>query len=333
MKKKENETKEKKMIYLDPKADLPFKKVFGEHKNLAKSLLNALLPLSDDEKITDVEYLDTEMLPDAPWRKNTIVDVHCTDSQGRQFLVEMQLHWNHEFKNRVLLNAAKAFVRQSRQGESYMLLQPVWSLNLVNDVFEPDTEEYYHHYKMVNIKDTNKVIEGLQLVFVELPKFKPDSHAEKRMYNLWLRYLTEIDSETRRVSPDLTSNAEVEEAIEQLHISTFSDAQLYFYDRFWDAVSVENTWIGIAKKSKETGYQSGMAKGLEKGMEKGLEKGRVEGRTEGLQEGMEKGLEKGRAEGKAEGLKEAAANMKRLGISPEHIAQSTGIPVEEIKGL
>ena len=305
------------MIYLDPKADLPFKKVFGEHKHLAKSLLNALLPLSDDEKITDVEYLDTEMLPDAPWRKNTIVDVHCTDSQGRQFLVEMQLHWNHEFKNRVLLNAAKAFVRQSRKGENYMLLQPVWSLNLVNDVFEPDTEEYYHHYKMVNIKDTNKVIEGLQLVFVELPKFRPDNHAEKRMYNLWLRYLTEIDSETRRISPDLTSNVEVEEAIEQLHISTFSDAQLYFYDRFWDAVSVENTWIDIAKKSKETGYQSGMAKGLEEGMEKGLEKG----------------LEKGRAEGKAEGLKEAAAKMKQLGIPAEQIAHSTGIPAEEIKGM
>ncbi|MBP5613869.1 MAG: PD-(D/E)XK nuclease family transposase, partial [Bacteroidales bacterium] len=206
---------------------------------------------------------------------------------------------------------------QSRKGENYMLLQPVWSLNLVNDVFEPDTEEYYHHYKMVNIKDTDKVIEGLQLVFVELPKFKPDNHAERKMYNLWLRYLTEIDSETRRISPDLTSNVEVEEAIEQLHISTFSDAQLYFYDRFWDAVSVENTWIDIAKKSKETGYQSGMAKGLEKGMEKGMEKGRAEGR----------------AEGKAEGLKEAAANMKRLGIFPEHIAQSTGIPVEEIKGL
>ena len=325
MKKKENETKEKKMIYLDPKADLPFKKVFGEHKHLAKSLLNALLPLSDEEKITDVEYLDTEMLPDAPWRKNTIVDVHCTDSQGRQFLVEMQLHWNHEFKNRVLLNAAKAFVRQSRQGESYMLLQPVWSLNLVNDVFEPDTEEYYHHYKMVNIKDTDKVIEGLQLVFVELPKFKPDSHAEKRMYNLWLRYLTEIDSETRRVSPDLTSNAEVEEAIEQLHISTFSDAQLYFYDRFWDAVSVENTWIDTVKISTEKGYQSGM----EKGREEGLAKGRAEGRTESRREGLQEGLEKGRAEG----LKEAAAKMKQLGIPAEQISQSTGIPVEEIKGM
>ena len=321
MKKKENETKEKKMIYLDPKADLPFKKVFGEHKHLAKSLLNALLPLSDEEKITDVEYLDTEMLPDAPWRKNTIVDVHCTDSQGRQFLVEMQLHWNHEFKNRVLLNAAKAFVRQSRQGESYMLLQPVWSLNLVNDVFEPDTEEYYHHYKMVNIKDTNKVIEGLQLVFVELPKFKPDSHAEKRMYNLWLRYLTEIDSETRRVSPDLTSNAEVEEAIEQLHISTFSDAQLYFYDRFWDAVSVENTWIDTVKTSTEKGYQSGM------------EKGRAEGRTEGLQEGLEKGLEKGRVEGRNDERTAVALDMLADNEPIEKIVKYSHLPESKILEL
>ena len=31
--------------YLDPKADLTFKKVFGEHPDLVISLLNALLPL------------------------------------------------------------------------------------------------------------------------------------------------------------------------------------------------------------------------------------------------------------------------------------------------
>jgi len=31
--------------YLDPKADLTFKKIFGQHKHLVMSLLNALLPL------------------------------------------------------------------------------------------------------------------------------------------------------------------------------------------------------------------------------------------------------------------------------------------------
>ncbi len=30
------------MKYLDPKADVPFKKIFGVHKNLAISFLNAL---------------------------------------------------------------------------------------------------------------------------------------------------------------------------------------------------------------------------------------------------------------------------------------------------
>lgn len=45
------------MRYLDPKADLTFKKIFGEHKDLLISLLNALLPLADDEQIESVEYL------------------------------------------------------------------------------------------------------------------------------------------------------------------------------------------------------------------------------------------------------------------------------------
>lgn len=35
-------------IYLDPKADLTFKKVFGEHKELMISFLNAMLPLPDN---------------------------------------------------------------------------------------------------------------------------------------------------------------------------------------------------------------------------------------------------------------------------------------------
>ena len=32
------------MKYLDPKADMTFKKVFGEHEDLVISFLNSLLP-------------------------------------------------------------------------------------------------------------------------------------------------------------------------------------------------------------------------------------------------------------------------------------------------
>ena len=62
-------------------------------------------------------------------------------------------------------------------------------------------------------------------------------------------------------------------------------------------------------------------------------KGVVEGFHEGKEEGLQEGLEKGRAEGRAEERIVIAANMKRLGIPAEQISQSTGMTVEEIKGM
>ena len=52
--------------YVNPKADLTFKLIFGEHPDLVMSLLNALLPLKDDGQIESVEYLTPEMVPDNP---------------------------------------------------------------------------------------------------------------------------------------------------------------------------------------------------------------------------------------------------------------------------
>ena len=47
------------MKYLDPKADLTFKKIFGNHPKRLISLLNALLPLSEEELIQQQQYLPT----------------------------------------------------------------------------------------------------------------------------------------------------------------------------------------------------------------------------------------------------------------------------------
>lgn len=104
------------MRYLDPKADLTFKKVFGEHPDLVISLLNALLPLEPEEEVMEIEYLPAELVPENPLRKNSIVDVRCKDKRGRQYLVEMQMVWSPEFQQRVLFNASKAYVRQIKTG-------------------------------------------------------------------------------------------------------------------------------------------------------------------------------------------------------------------------
>jgi hypothetical protein len=65
---------------------LPFKKIFGEHKDLLISFLNALLPLQKGQEIAGIEYLPPEQVPRAPLLgKNSVVDVKCIDSRGRYF--------------------------------------------------------------------------------------------------------------------------------------------------------------------------------------------------------------------------------------------------------
>ena len=47
------------MKYLAPKADLTFKKIFGNHPDRLKTLLNTLQSLNEDELIQQQQYLPT----------------------------------------------------------------------------------------------------------------------------------------------------------------------------------------------------------------------------------------------------------------------------------
>ena len=293
---------------MDPKADLTFKKVFGEHKDLVISFLNALLPFeSDEDEISEViEYMDPELRPRNPLKKDSVVDLRCRDARGRQFVVEMQMMWTSEFKQRVLFNASKAYVSQLDIGHDYELLQPVYSLNLVNDTYT-EGDVWYHDYRMVSVEETNEVIEGLRLIFIELPKFKPDSFSRRRMQVLWLRYLTEINAKTRQVPEELMAVPEIHKAVEELEESAFTDQQLLVYDKFWDMVSTSRTLInGAIRRGLREGMQKGMEKGLKKGMEKGMEKG--------LQQGLKQGMEEERLK--------IAARMRQLGLSEEIISHA-----------
>lgn len=278
---------------------MTFKKVFGEHPDLVISLLNALLPLETDEEVMEIEYLPAELVPENPLRKNSIVDVRCKDKCGRQYLVEMQMVWSPEFQQRVLFNASKAYVRQVKTGEEYELLQPVYSLNLVNEVFEPELEGFYHYYKMVHVEHSEKVIDGLHLIFVELPKFNPRNYSEKKMQVLWLRYLTEINEQTREIPAELMENPEIKKAVSVLEESAFTDAQLLGYEKFWDIISVEKTLYGS-------------------------------GWRRGVKEGREEGMKAGKAKGEAEMQRKIACNLKRVGLPLDVIIQTTGLTAKEI---
>ena len=324
--------------YLDPKTDLTFKKVFGEHKDLVISFMNALLPFdSPEEEIEDVEYLSPELVPVNPLWKDSVVDVRCRDVRGRQFIVEMQMMWTVEYKQRVLFNAYKAYVSQLHKGEEFHLLQPVYSLNMLNDTYS-DSESYYHDYKIVEVAETKEVIDGLRFIFIELPKFTPKSYCEKKMQTLWLRYLTEIDEKTEEAPKELLENPQISKAMEELEESAFSQSELYIYDRFWDMVSTSRTLINSALRrgkmqGEMIGEERGLKRGMRKGMRKGMEEGLKKGMAEGLEKGMEKGMEKGLEKGKEDERRKNAVGMKAEGIPVDVISRVTGLTPEEVSVL
>jgi len=250
--------------YLDPKNDLTFKRVFGEHKHLCMSLINSMLPL--EKPIVSLEYQSGELIPRlTEILRHTIVDVRCTDSDGRQFIVEMQMYWSESFKSRVLLNASKAYLMQLDKAEDFELLQPVYALNFVNDKFEKSPElinEYYHYYKIVNIKNTQKQIEGLEFLFVELPKFKPQNRLEQKLHELWLRFLTEINETTKEAPKELLENELTNEAVGYMEKAAYTKEQLDAYDKWKIAAMTERSALKDARKEGKIEGKIEVAKNL-----------------------------------------------------------------------
>ena len=286
------------MKYLDPKADLTFKKIFGNHPKRLISLLNALLPLSEEEQIHEIKYLPTELVPENNSYRYAITNILCTDAKSNKFCVVIRIEWSDAFQLRVQFLASELYVNPAIKQVKYFAQYPTYSLNLISDTFKYNTPDFIHNYHVVYDKDTHKVIEDLHFTFIELPKFTPHSIADKRMMLLWLRFLTEINSNTKEIPSDLLNDPEIGKAVEELEISGFTDAELWAYDKFWDSVSVERTLI-----------------------------------DDSYQKGKEEGMEKGRAEGEINKSLQIARNLLNLGLPISQIIQATGLTQEQIEHL
>jgi predicted transposase/invertase (TIGR01784 family) len=293
------------MRYLDPKSDLVFKRVFGENANILLSFLNAMLPLEEGQIIKHLEYLPTELNPKVPYEKKSIVDVRCKDNRGWQFIVEMQMLWSKHFISRMIYNTAKTYVKQLVPGEYYDGLKPVYGLALVNEDFEKDTSEFYHHYQMTHQGISTKKIEDLHVIFVEILKFVPKNYKEKKLMVLWMRFMTEIQKDNAMLSEELIqelqSVPEIVQALEIAKESRYTKEELLAYDEFWDALRTEKTLI-IDAESR--------------------------GEERGIQIGEERGIQKGEYQNKIE----TAKRLKKKGVfSNEDIADITGLTLEEVQ--
>ena len=123
---------------------------------------------------------------------------------------------------------------------------------------------------------------------------------------LWLRFLTEIDEQTKVVPQELLDNPETSKALKTVEESAMSKDELLAYDDFWDKLGAERLLLVDSNR---------------RSMEEGREEGRKEGREEGLKEG--------RKEGRAD----VARNLLSIGMPLEDIAKVTGLEIKDIEQL
>ena len=217
----------------------------------------------------------------------------------------MQMNWTADFRQRVLFNASKAYVSQLGQSEKYNLLQPVYALNFVNKNFQPDKDDYYHYYRLVHSQDSGDILEGLHLVFIELPKFKAKNLVEKKMQVLWLRFLTEIDEKAKKAPADLLDNRETCQALEIVEESAYSEAEMLAYDRYWDQVRLDKALVDERDAAR-------------------AELDETNARLEAATAERDAAVEK---------LLQSARQMKADGMVVETIAKYTGLSADEIAAL
>ena len=255
--------------YLDPKNDLLFKRIFGEHKDILISFLNSFLPLGNNE-VTKVEYLTPEQIPKTRRGKLSIVDVRCTDNIGRSFIVEMQNSWDNIFHNRLLVNGAKAIVKQmdkkkvEHEAILFSELKPVYILAVLNDEFtDKNSKEWIRYLRIQDRKDPYFYLKGLDYILLELPKFKPETWnlTEKKMAILWLRFLKEIERYNNDVPKEFQKNKYIRTAMEICEVAAFSPEELDIYERIQEEIllnknvkfyedTIEQNKIDLEEKDK-----------------------------------------------------------------------------------
>jgi predicted transposase/invertase (TIGR01784 family) len=205
------------------------------------------MPFEKDEFIVSIVYLNNELVPLLPNLKHSVVDVRCVDNNGRHIIIEVQLVFSESFYNRVLFNAAKVYTHQLSKGNEYVGLLPVYSVNIIDDNMGFDGSEYYHHYSIIDKKYPERKLNGIEFLFIKLPKFNP-TFSEKRIGVLWLKFLSQIENKTEMIPQELMEVPEIAEAISLLEESSYTKQELEQYDKYWDIISTQKSFIYDAEK-------------------------------------------------------------------------------------
>ena len=281
--------------YINPYTDYGFKLLFGTepNKDITLELINALL--QGKEVIRSLTLLPPEQLGDTMEDRRSVFDVYCENEQGDKIIIEMQKADQQWFKDRSVYYSSFPIRSQGEKGRWRFGLKAVYTIGILDFVFDEDKEDnvYYHH--VVKLMDVNKkevFYEKLTYIYLEMPKFQKTEAELETMTDKWLYALKNLPRLLERP-------AALQERI---------------FKKFFDVAE-----IGNLSKEEYAKY---------------FESEKIYYDNDGaIRTAEAKGRAEGRAEGERKNALEVAKRMKEKGMSASVIAELTRLGEEDINAL
>ncbi|HEY9596679.1 MAG TPA: Rpn family recombination-promoting nuclease/putative transposase [Cyanophyceae cyanobacterium] len=302
------------MIFINPKTDFAFKKIFGseQSKGILINFLNALL-YNEQSVIEDLDIINPYLAPKIRGVKDTYLDVKARITGGKTVIIEMQVLNVESFEKRILYNAAKSYSVQLQMGEDYRLLNPVIALTITDFEMFPQFDKVISRFVL---KERDYLVDYLsddiELVFVELPKFKKGLEELETLTEKWIYFLKSA-RELRSVPEVMGSVPEISQAFAIANQANLNPEELEDLER--REIFIQDMRGAMSKAVKQ---------GIQQGIEQGIE--------QGIQQGIEQGIQQGIQQGTRDAKVEIAKRLLNV-LDEEAISQTTGLSVEEIRRL
>jgi predicted transposase/invertase (TIGR01784 family) len=294
------------MVFVDPRNDLAFKKIFGD-KNKSEiliSFLNAILEFEGDMKIVSITLDNPYQMPDIEELKETILDIKARNQRGESFIVEMQKKDLGNFAKRSLYYTSKAYVSQINNGIDYKSLKKVYYISVVNfNMFE--NREYISRHLIINQETGTQDLEDFEFTFIELEKFDKKLDELETDADKWIFFIKNA-SNLDLIPSEFANVKEFKEAFEIANKFSWGKNELDVYD-----------YMCLKEADEKNAYETALTKGKKKFIE------------QGVKQGIKQGIEKGE---NSKALK-VAKKMILRGDSNDDITEITELSIGQIQEL
>ena len=253
------------MRFLDVKTDYAFKKVFGSKEStpVLISFLNAVLDYQGDKEIVDLDIVDPYQIPLLKGMKDTYVDVKARLQSGKYIIIEMQVLNVSGFEKRILYNAAKHYSQQLKKGDNYQLINPVVALTFTNFKMFGDSDDYISHFTLLERQRFIEYSDDVELIFIELPKFKKTEDNLENIKEKWIYFLKEAGD--LNYIPKSLEEPCIEQAFQTINEAALSEEELELQEKRHDFIRMQIGALDLAK-----------TQGIEQGIEQGKKRSQIE---------------------------------------------------------